>query len=164
MEQNEIFELLKKTFGEEKILEYVVTGDEKKGYRDPYILVDSGALVEICDFLKNDESTCFETLHCVSAVEWPDYFESVYHLRSMTHKHWVTLKVRTLKEKPCVPSVVSVWPTANWLERECYDLMGIEYEGHPNLKRILLDEAWEGFPLRKDYTMPEHERLRDLGF
>lgn len=164
MEHREIFELLKKQFGEEKILEHIVTGDEKKGLADPYILIQTESLPEICQFLRDDERLQFETLHCISAVEWPEYFESVYHLRSMTHRHWVILKVRTGKDEPRVPSLTSLWAGADWLERECYDLMGIVYEGHPNLKRILLDETWEGHPLRKDYQMPDHEHLRELGF
>ncbi|MEW6233776.1 MAG: NADH-quinone oxidoreductase subunit C [Candidatus Omnitrophota bacterium] len=164
MEHLAIFALLRETFGEEKILEHVITGDEKKGLRDPFILARTDALPEICLFLRDDPRTACETLHCISAVEWPEYFESVYHLRSMQYRHWAILKVRAAKDDPRVPSVASVWPAADWLERECYDLMGIVYEGHPNLKRILLDEAWEGHPLRKDYVMPTHEHLRELGF
>lgn len=164
MEQIEIFEILQSTFGNEKIKEYVVTGDEKKGLRDPFILVEKDALPEICQFLRDDERLACNILHCVSGVEWPEYFESVYHIFSLTNKHWVVLKVRTDKEDPRVPSVTSIWPAANWHERESYDLLGIVYEGHPNLTRILLSPEWEGHPLRKDYQMPDHDHLREIGF
>ncbi len=163
MEHIDIFNVLKEQFGEQKILEHVVTGDEKKGLRDPYILIENEALPEICQFLRDDERTRFDMLHCISAVDWPDYFESVYHLFSMHHRHWVILKVRISKTDPHVPTVSHVWPAADWHEREAYDLMGIVYDGHPNLTRILLPEEWEGHPLRKDYQFPEHERLRELG-
>lgn len=162
MESKLIYELLKAQFGE-RIQEHVVTGDEKKGFRDPYILIKTEALPEVGLFLRDHESTQFDLLHCVSGVDWPDYFESVYHLWSMTHRHWVVIKVRTNKSDPHVPSVASIWPAANWHEREAYDLMGIIYDGHPDLTRILLPEEWEGHPLRKDYVFPEHKHLRDLG-
>ncbi len=164
MEMQAIYEHLKKHFGEEKILEYVVTGDEKKGYRDPFILVEKNALPEVCQFLKDNEETRCEMLHLITGVDWPDYFECVYHLASLKHKHIVVLKVRTDRNDPKVPSLSSIWPAANWHERETYDLVGIRFEGHPDLKRILLDDAWEGHPLRKDYKMPEHEELREKGF
>ncbi len=102
-------------------------------------------------------------LHCLSGVDWPDYFESVYHLWSMTHKHWTVLKVRMSKDEPKVPTMTHLWPAADWHEREAYDLFGIQYEGHPDLTRILLPDEWEGHPLRKDYVYPEHEHLRELG-
>ncbi len=163
MEHIKIFELLKEQFGEEQILEHVVTGDEKKGFCDPYILLKTEVLPDICFFLRDDERTQFDMLHCISAVDWPDYFESVYHLWSMKLRHWAILKVRPSKVDPHVPTVSHIWPAANWHEREAFDLMGIVYDGHPNLKRILLPEEWEGHPLRKDYEFPEHEHLRELG-
>jgi len=163
MEHLEIFALLRQTFGEEKVKEHIVTGDEKKGFRDPFILLETKALPEVCQFLRDDERTQFAMLHCISGVDWPDYFESVYHLYSLSLLHRVILKVRVLKDEPTVPTLAHLWPSANWLERETYDLLGIIYEGHPNLKRILLSDEWEGHPLRKDYIAPEHEHLRELG-
>ena len=163
MDHIQIFELLREKFGPDKVLEHIVTGDEKKGFRDPFILVKTEALPEIALFLRDHETTRFDLLHCLSAVEWPEYFESVAHLWSMSHRHWAIVKVRVGKADPHVPSLSSIWPAANWHEREAYDLMGIVYDDHPDLRRILLPDEWEGHPLRKDYVMPEHERLRHLG-
>jgi len=164
MNHKEIFERLRETFGDSAILEMVVTGGEDvKDQRDPFIRISAESLLDVCRFLRDDPRTAFDLLHCVSGVEWPDYLESVYHLFSMKHRHWAILKVRTSKEKPSVPSVAAIWPAANWHERESYDLLGIVYEGHPDLRRILLPDEWEGHPLRKDYKMPEHDRLRELG-
>lgn len=164
MDHPELFNLLRETFGETVILEWIVTGgEEEKDKRDSYILVKIESLPEVSRFLKDDPRAAFDLLHCVSAVEWPDYFESVYHLFSMKYRHWARLKVRTSKSQPSVPSVASIWPAANWHEREAYDLMGIVYEGHPDLRRILLPDEWEGHPLRKDYQTPTHERLREIG-
>ncbi|MBI1389584.1 MAG: NADH-quinone oxidoreductase subunit C [bacterium] len=163
MEHIEIFNRLRQQFGEEVVLEHVVTGDEAKGFRDPYILLKTESLAEVARFLKDDEALAFDMLHCISGVDWPEYFESVYHLFSFKHRHMATLKVRTSKDDPKVPSVTSVWPAADWHERESYDLVGIRYEGHPDLTRILLPEEWEGHPLRKDYETPTHEHLRELG-
>lgn len=163
MDHSELFNLLKDTFGAEAALELVVTGDEKKGLRDPFILVATDKLVEICRFLRDDERTQFAMLHCISGVEQADCFESVYHLFSFHLKTIATLKARAPKDDPRVPSVASVWPAANWHERESYDMLGIVYEGHPDLARILLPDEWEGHPLRKDYEMPTHDRLREIG-
>jgi len=75
----------------------------------------------------------------------------VYHLYSIPMKHYIVLKVRVGRDDPIIPSVTSVWNAANWQEREVYDMFGIRFEGHPDLRRILTEESWEGFPLRKDY-------------
>ncbi len=163
MEHLEIFNLLREKFGEDAILEHIVSGDEKDP-RDPFILLKTDTLEDVCRFLRDDERTAFDMLHCLSGVEAPECFESVYHLFSFKHKHYVTLKVCASKSNPSVPSVASIWSAANWHERESYDLLGINYEGHPDLTRILLGDAWEGHPLRKDYKMPEHDRLKELGF
>jgi NADH-quinone oxidoreductase subunit C len=163
MEQQEIFTLLQEQFDKNKILEHVQTGDEKKGFRDPFILVNKESLHEVCLLLRDRQDTAFDMLHCVSGVDWPEYFESVYHLFSFTHRHKATIKVRVPKNEPHVQSVVDIWPAANWHERETYDLMGIVYDNHPDLTRILLPDEWEGHPLRKDYEMPDHDRLRELG-
>lgn len=163
MEHIDIYKLLSEKFGGETIIEHVMTGDEKKGFRDPFILVKTDAIADVSRYLKEDGQTQFDMLHLVSAVDWPDYFESVYHLFSMKIRHRAILKVRTPKDNPKVPSVTSIWPSANWHERECFDMMGIVYENHPDLTRILCPEEWEGHPLRKDYQMPEHDHLREIG-
>ena len=110
------------------------------------------AIVYISSFLKDDPNLGFDYLMSLSAVDLPDRFDVVYHLYSITHKHYVTLKVKADKKNPVVPSVTSVWKAADWQEREVYDMFGIRFEGHPDLRRILLEDSWEGFPLRKDYV------------
>jgi NADH-quinone oxidoreductase subunit C len=112
-------------------------------------------LVETARFCKLDPRLDFKMLHCLSGVDYGDHLTSVVHLFSLTHKHWLVLKAECPKDDPSIPSVANVWRTADWHEREAFDLLGILYEGHPNLKRILLSEDWEGHPLRKDYVMPD---------
>ena len=109
-------------------------------------------IVYICAFLKENPELNFDYLTSLSAVDLADRFDVVYHLYSISHKHHVTLKVKVEKENPVISSVTSVWKAADWQEREVYDMFGIEFEGHPDLRRILLEPDWKGFPLRKDYT------------
>lgn len=92
-------------------------------------------------------------LSCLAPVDWPDRWEVVTHLYDFTHRTWVGLKTSIPKERLQVPSVASVWPAANWYEREGYDMYGIEFEGHPHLCRILMADDWPTFPLRKDHPM-----------
>jgi len=116
------------------------------------LFVRADAITDIGAFLKKDPGMGFGYLTSLSAVDWPDRFEVVYHLYSISQKHYLTLKVKVNKENPFLPSVTSVWKAADWQEREVYDMFGIEFEGHPDLRRILLETDWEGFPLRKDYV------------
>lgn len=164
MEHYEIYQTLLGRFGADVICEHVVTGTDEKGRKDPYIRVKTESLEEVCRYLHEESLLGFDMLHCISGVDYPDRLESVYHIWSMSHKHWVILKAYTDKDAPVVPSVAHIWPAANWLERETYDLVGIRYEGHPDMKRILLDVNWEGHPLRKDYVFPEHDDLRSKGY
>ena len=148
---------------------------------DPWIEVKPSALVEICEFLKTDPDLKFEMLNCISGVDYfePDpkkaakatfqpHLEVVYHLSSISKKHSLVLKVILPRwkddvpgELPEVPSVAGVWSGANWHEREVFDLSGVNFIGHPDLRRILCPEDWEGYPLRKDYEMPlEYHGIR----
>lgn len=113
------------------------------------IEVDRSNLVAVCRFLRDQLG--FDMLSCISGVDMLDHLETVYHLRSLTRKQLLQIKVRLDHEKPEVDSVVSVWPTANWLERETYDMFGIRFAGHPDLRRMLLDDDFEGFPLLKSF-------------
>lgn len=106
-------------------------------------------LVAICRFLRDQLG--FDLLACISGVDMMDHLETVYHVRSIARSQLLQLRVRIDRELPEVDSVVSVWPTANWLERETYDLFGIRFTGHPDLRRMLLDDDFEGFPLLKDF-------------
>jgi len=115
------------------------------------IVVKPEALLEIAAFLKDTPEYKFNYLTSVTAVDYYDYFEVVYHLTSIDHNHSLILKTRCPREKPILPSVVRLWQAADLQEREIYDLLGITFEGHPNLKRIVLWDGFQGHPLRKDY-------------
>src|SRR5215203_1755177 len=116
--------------------------------------VAGARIVEICDFLKSDEQTPFDYLSDLTCVHFPDRrdapFEIVYNLFSIEKNERIRLKVRT---KESVDSVTNVWPAANWLEREVFDLFGIGFNNHPDLRRLLLPPDWEGYPLRKDFPL-----------
>jgi NADH/F420H2 dehydrogenase subunit C len=111
--------------------------------------IDREHLVAVCRFLRDQLG--FDLLSCISGVDMLDHLETVYHVRSLTRGQLLQLKVRLDAERPEVDSVVSVWPTANWLERETYDLFGIRFAGHPDLRRMLLDDDFEGYPLLKSF-------------
>lgn len=119
---------------------------------DQAVLVQKDNLFEVIEYLKSSPELEFDYLNYIAAVDYYDYFELVYQLTSREHNHSLVLKTRCYdRDKPIVPSVVSLWRGVDFQEREIYDLMGISFEGHPNLKRILLWEGFEGYPLRKDY-------------
>jgi NADH-quinone oxidoreductase subunit C len=116
------------------------------------LLVKAESLSEIAAYLKNTPGLDFDYLTAVSGVDYIDFFEVVYHLTSIEHNHSLVLKARCYnRENPVLPSVVGLWRTADFQEREIYDLLGISFTGHPNLKRIALWEGFEGHPLRKDF-------------
>ncbi|MDP2729393.1 MAG: NADH-quinone oxidoreductase subunit C [Dehalococcoidales bacterium] len=116
------------------------------------LLVKSDSLLEIVSFLKTTPGFDFNFLNTITAVDYFDYFEVVYYLTSMEHNHSLVIKTRCYsREEPSVASLVPLYKGADFQEREVYDLMGIRFEGHPNLKRILLWEGFQGHPLRKDY-------------
>ena len=151
-----------------------VTGTHA-GPGDPYVTVEPGRLVEVCTFLRDDPRLRFELLNDLTAVDYLEtdpkkaakagfepHLEVVYRLSSFSYPgRRFTLKVVLPRWKdgvagrlPEVPSVAGVWRTADWHERECYDLCGVVFAGHPDPRRILLAEDWEGHPLRKDYEFP----------
>jgi NADH-quinone oxidoreductase subunit C len=128
--------------------------------RDLTLVVPADRLVEIATFLRDDSELEFAMLSWIAGVDWlprDPRFEVVYGLLSLTHRQRLTLKVEVGEENPRLPSVTSVWPTADWHERETYDFYGIEFTGHPDLRRILLPEDWIGWPLRKDSPLGYEE-------
>ena len=153
----EILEILQGKFGSE-ILSSNMTA------LDPSILVVADSIAEISSFLKGNEELAFDTLMCLSAVDYKglkgetDRIEVVYHLFSMKHRHRIVLKVQLPREEPALPSVEQVWDIANWHEREAFDMFGVEFRGHSDLRRILCPDDWVGYPLRKDYVQPETYR------
>jgi len=148
---------------------------------DPFVVIDPADLLEVGRFLKDDARLQFDLLNCISGVDYLEidpkkapkagfdpHTEVVYHFSSFPKKHRVVVKLilpRWKDDKPGqlpeVPSVAGLWRTADWHEREVYDLSGVYFVGHPNLTRILLAEDWEGHPLRKDYEYPlEYHGIR----
>src|SRR5437588_4363881 len=133
------------------VIETVVFRDEQT------IVLKPEQLVAVCTYLQKNQQYTF--LSSVTAVDWPERiprFDVVYHLLSMRNLCARRLKVRVGQrgeEHPSVPTVTGVWPTANWYEREVYDLFGITFTGHPDLRRILMPMAWTTHPLRKDYPL-----------
>lgn len=128
----------------------------------PALYIDAAYIAEVCLLLRDQEGYYFDFLSNITAVDYhPEpFFEVVYHLASLPYQMQLTLKVRVQRDPdesvlPELPSVSSVWKTADWHEREAFDLMGVFFTGHPDLRRILLPDDWEGFPLRKDYQDPE---------
>ena len=141
---------------------------------DPWIEIRADGLPEVCRYLRDENDLAFNMLHCITGVDyfepdekkatqvdWQPHLELIYHLSSMTHRHRLVLKVRLPRWKddkpgamPEMPTISSVWSTADWHEREVFDLMGVLFVGHPDMRRILCPEDWEGHPLRKDYQMP----------
>jgi NADH-quinone oxidoreductase subunit C len=132
----------------------------KDGPRDACFKVKPAQLREVMQFLRDDPALRFDFLQDVTAVDWPkaNVIECVYHLFSYQHRHEAVVKVHAPREKPNVPSVVSLWKTADWLEREQYDLYGVIFEGHPDLRRVLMPDDWVGHPMRKDYKEPKEYR------
>ncbi len=111
--------------------------------------IERESLVAVCRFLRDQLG--FDLLSSISGVDMLDHLETVYHMRSTTRGQLLQVKVKIDRERPEVDSVVSVWPTANWLERETYDMYGIHFAGHPDLRRMLLDDDFEGYPLLKTF-------------
>ena len=130
------------------------------------VYVPAADIVAVLSFLRDDERFAFARLENLTSVDYKTYFEMVYHLFNWNTGTWITVKVKLDHEQPTVPSVTSVFPGVEFEEREVFDLMGIGFTGHPDLRRILLADNFEGHPLRKDYKqiMPPHvPRIRKEG-
>lgn len=126
------------------------------------LYVEPADVLETCRQLKSHPDLDFNYLICLSSIDRKEHLEVAYNLRSLNLKHEFCLRTKLSRNDPRVPSVTSLWKAANWHEREAFDLMGIVFEGHPDLRRILLPEDWEGYPLRKDYEyfpadVPDHQ-------
>lgn len=144
----QVYEKLK-----EKFPDGVVSVVECPG--DPYCVVKAGSLLEIATWLKTDPEMQFDLLSCVCGTDDRKNLWSVYHLYSVPKNHKAVIKVQLDRENPSVPSLVPLWKAADWHERETYDMYGIVYQDHPDLRRILLPEDWPGYPMRKDYEFPD---------
>jgi NADH-quinone oxidoreductase subunit C len=120
------------------------------------VVVQTDDLLDALGWLRDQHDLAFTFLTDVAATDWPEAvprFWVAYHLSSTEHRHHVRLKVGVPGDAPTLPTVTSLFPTANWLEREVFDMHGIVFEGHPDLRRILMPDDWDGHPLRKDYAL-----------
>lgn len=174
MTGSEIISVLEAEFGER-------IKNKKLDGSDPFVVVEPGDLPAVARFLRDDPQLRFEMLNCVSGVDYlePDpkkapkagfepHLEVVYHFQSFSHRHRIVVKVMLPRWKdnkpgdlPEVPSLAGLFGSADWHEREVYDLSGVWFTGHPELRRILLAEDWVGHPLRKDYEFPlEYHGIR----
>ncbi|RCH56050.1 NADH-quinone oxidoreductase subunit C [Mucilaginibacter hurinus] len=153
MSFDDIKQLLTDKFGDE-----VIVGEERTGLQ-PALVIAPGHIADVCLELRDNPKTYFDFLSCLSGVDYgvdEARFGVVYHLTSIPYNLQLTLKISTINSReetnlPSFPSVSGIYRTADWHEREAYDLVGIFFEGHPDLRRILLPDDWEGYPLRRDY-------------
>jgi NADH-quinone oxidoreductase subunit C len=119
-----------------------------------HVIIPKESLLEVSQYLKNPP-LAFDNLHCITAIDRKEKIELVYILYSIGEHHGVKLKVYLTSEDLNVASLSRLWKSANWLEREVYDLFGVIFSGHPDLRRILNPYDWQGYPLRKDYSNPQ---------
>jgi len=126
------------------------------------LLAERDHILNLLRFLRDDQQCNFEMLIDICGVDYPERserFEVVYHLLSMRMNHRIRVRIRT-DEETAVPSSVPLWPAANWFEREAFDMYGIQFADHPDLRRILTDYGFEGWPLRKDFPLTGHYEVR----
>lgn len=154
---DEIKSLLSEKFGSDVIMDVQSEGLQ------PALIIRPGLIVAVCEELRDNRNTWFDFLSCLTGVDHgieSNKFSVIYHLASIPNKNQLVLKViidhdRNAESLPTCLTVSNVWKTAEWHEREAFDLLGIQFEGHPDLRRILLPDDWEGYPLRKDYIAAE---------
>ena len=151
MESSEVFKLIESKYPD------ALKSTDLEGIEQS-VTIDVNSIADVCNYLKTESELQFTSLMCLSGVDYEDKMEVVYHLHSLLYNHKVTLKVELSRDHPKLPSVSGVWKAANWHEREAYDMYGIVFDDHPDLRRILLPDDWEGFPLRKDYVVAEKYR------
>jgi NADH-quinone oxidoreductase subunit C len=150
MEAPEIFARLEKQFSGR-------VRDFKGDAPEPYLTVEGETIVEVCRYLRDDADLKFEVLSDQTAVDWPkeEKIQLIYHLYSYSGRHQIVLKVDLPRDNPKIATVEEIWKIANWFEREIFDLFGVIFDGHSDLRRIMLPEDWVGHPLRKDYIEQE---------
>lgn len=144
-----LVQIIRENVSDDAIIEAAL--NEADGYL-PTVVIEHSKWYETAVLLKQHSELKLEYLRNVTGVDKEDVLEVVYHLLSLSTKEDYCLKVRTEREAASVPSVTPIWDTANWQEREIYDLIGIDFSGHPDMRRIMMPDHWDGHPLRKDYV------------
>jgi NADH-quinone oxidoreductase subunit C len=149
-----IFKRLEDKFGAETVFDF--HGDTSKD-KDPWFQVAPWEIERVAEHMRDDPELAFDYLECITGVDYPDQqkIAVVYHIWSYGQRHRAVVKAFLDREDPAMPTLVNVWSVANWQERECFDLLGVLFEGHPDLRRLLLPDDWEGYPLRKDFEEKE---------
>ena len=147
MDARSLFDALERRFGD------AVHDFTTDGTKDPYFRVRADRWLEVAATLRDDREFAFEFLQNLTAVDWIklEQLEVVYHLWSYAQKHGCVVKIALPRAQPEIASVARIWPAANWSEREQFDLLGVVFIGHPDLRRIMLPDDWPGHPMRKDY-------------
>lgn len=153
MTPEEIFQRLAAEFGEETVFDF---DDGTGGAKDPWCKVAPEQIAAVATSMKTDAELHFDYLECLAGTDFPDEGHIVvsYHLYSYAKRHRMVLKCELDRDDPVLPTVSEVWRAANWQERECFDLLGVLFDAHPDLRRILLPDDWQGHPMRKDWQEP----------
>lgn len=141
--------------------------DQGSKWSEDFAVIQKESLLSVCRFLRDDQDLQYNVLTDVTAVDYlpmkkEPRFEVVYHLHSLPKKHRIRLKVPVGEEDCAVDSLVPLWKAANWLEREVWDMFGVQFKGHPDLRRILMYPEFKGHPLRKDYPLTQRQPLVEL--
>jgi NADH-quinone oxidoreductase subunit C len=148
---NDIYQKLLRHFGAEVILALTPAAE---GIRDPFIVVKASRVDKVGLYCRVESDLRFDFCQSLTALDTGETLTCVYHLYSYVHRHTVVIKTAVPRGAAQLPSCVAVWPAADWYEREAYDLFGLVFDGHPDLRRLLLPEDWPGHPMRKDWQEP----------
>ncbi|MBK8365602.1 MAG: NADH-quinone oxidoreductase subunit C [Bacteroidetes bacterium] len=140
---------------QEKLLSICPTATFEENTQWPTINIESTEWRRLAEHLKNDPELAFDYLFCITGVDWKTHLSMVYHLSSTIHRHTIVVKAKISdRNNAAIESVYNIWATAELNEREAYDLFGINFTNHPDLRRLFLTDDWVGYPLRKDYEDP----------
>ena len=137
-----------------RLTELVPSAFMEEGGEWMTVVIDPAAWDGLARELRSEAQLDFDFLFCVTAVDWKTHLVMVYHLTSTVHRHTLVVKAKLDHERPVIRTVADIWRTAEFHEREAFDLMGVEFMGHPDLRRLFMTDEWQGWPLRKDYEDP----------
>jgi NADH-quinone oxidoreductase subunit C len=138
----------------QRLHEIVPSATFEEGSEWTTVVIDPAGWEIFARELRSGAGLDFDYLFCLTAVDWKTHLAVVYHLTSTIHRHMLVVKVKLDHERPVVPTVSDIWRTAEFHEREAFDLMGVQFAGHPDLRRLFMTDDWRGWPLRKDYDDP----------